>query len=52
MNLRRDFSKIPQAFAFAGALTLTAPPSFAQRVTVLNVSRRTCQRFVELSVPA
>ena len=38
MNLRRDFIKIPLAAAFAGALTLTALPSLAQQVTLLNVS--------------
>lgn len=38
MNLRRDFIKIPLAAAFAGALTLTALPSFVQQVTLLNVS--------------
>jgi sulfate transport system substrate-binding protein len=38
MSLRRDFIKIPLAAAFASALTLTALPSFAQSVTLLNVS--------------
>ena len=38
MNFRRDFIKFPLAAAFAGALALTAWPSFAQSVTLLNVS--------------
>ncbi|RYF39404.1 MAG: sulfate ABC transporter substrate-binding protein, partial [Comamonadaceae bacterium] len=38
MGLRRDFIKIPLAAAVASALTLTALPSFAQSVTLLNVS--------------
>ncbi|WP_298931896.1 alpha-isopropylmalate synthase regulatory domain-containing protein [uncultured Ramlibacter sp.] len=38
MSLRRDFIKIPLAAALASALTLTALPSFAQQVTLLNVS--------------
>ena len=38
MNFRRDFIKFPLAATFAGALALTALPSFAQPVTLLNVS--------------
>ena len=38
MNFRRDFIKFPLAATFAGALALTALPSFAQSVTLLNVS--------------
>ena len=38
MSLRRDFIKIPLAAAVAGALSLTALPSLAQSVTLLNVS--------------
>ena len=38
MSLRRDFIKFPLAATFAGALALTALPSFAQSVTLLNVS--------------
>ncbi|MES2975328.1 MAG: sulfate ABC transporter substrate-binding protein [Pseudomonadota bacterium] len=40
MNSRRDFIKIPLAAAVAGALALSAVPSFAQNapVTLLNVS--------------
>lgn len=38
MSLRRDFIKIPLAAAIAGALSLAALPSFAQQVTLLNVS--------------
>jgi len=38
MSLRRNFIKIPLAAALAGAMTLTALPSFAQSVTLLNVS--------------
>ena len=38
MNFRRDFIKFPLAATFAGALALTPLPSFAQSVTLLNVS--------------
>jgi sulfate/thiosulfate transport system substrate-binding protein len=38
MNHRRDFIKILLAAAFAGNLSLAAPPSFAQQITLLNVS--------------
>ena len=38
MSFRRDFIKFPLAATFAGALALTALPSFAQSVTLLNVS--------------
>ena len=38
MNFRRDFIKFPLAAALAGSLALTALPSFAQSVTLLNVS--------------
>jgi len=38
MNLRRDFLKIPLAATVAAALSLTALPSLAQQVTLLNVS--------------
>ncbi len=38
MSLRRDFIKIPLAAALAGVMTLTAMPSLAQQVTLLNVS--------------
>ena len=38
MNFRRDFIKFPFAAALAGSLALTALPSFAQSVTLLNVS--------------
>ena len=37
MNFRRDFIKFPLAATFAGALALTALPSFSQSVTLLNV---------------
>ncbi len=38
MSLRRDFIKIPLAAALGGVMTLTAMPSLAQQVTLLNVS--------------
>ena len=38
MNFRRNFIKFPFAVALAGSLALTALPSFAQSVTLLNVS--------------
>lgn len=38
MQLRRHFIKFPFATALASALALTALPSFAQSVTLLNVS--------------
>lgn len=38
MNFRRDFIKFPLAAALAGSLALAALPSFAQSVTLLNVS--------------
>ena len=38
MSLRRDFIKIPLAAALAGALALSALPSMAQQVTLLNAS--------------
>ena len=38
MNFRRDFIKFPFAAALVGSLALTALPSFAQSVTLLNVS--------------
>ena len=38
MRLRRDFIKIPLAAALAGALALSAWPSRAQQVTLLNAS--------------
>jgi sulfate/thiosulfate transport system substrate-binding protein len=38
MNHRRDFIKIPLAAFIAGAIALTALPSFAQQLTLLNVS--------------
>ena len=38
MSLRRDFIKIPVAASLAVALALAARPSFAQSVTLLNVS--------------
>ena len=38
MNYRRNFIKFPFAVALAGSLALTALPSFAQFVTLLNVS--------------
>ena len=38
MSLRRDFIKIPRAAALASALALAALPSFAQQITLLNVS--------------
>ena len=38
MNFRRDFIKFPLAAALVGGLALTALPSFAQSVTLLNVS--------------
>ncbi len=38
MNFRRDFIKFPFAAALVGGLALTALPSFAQSVTLLNVS--------------
>jgi sulfate/thiosulfate-binding protein len=38
MSFRRDFIKFPLAAVFAGSLALTALPSFAQSVTLLNVS--------------
>ncbi|MBC7469073.1 MAG: sulfate ABC transporter substrate-binding protein [Ramlibacter sp.] len=38
MSLRRDFIKIPVAASLAVALALAARPSFAQPVTLLNVS--------------
>ena len=38
MNFRRDFIKFPFAAALLGSLALTALPSFAQSVTLLNVS--------------
>jgi hypothetical protein len=40
MNFRRNFIKFPFAVALAGSLALTALPSFAQSVTLLNVSIR------------
>ncbi|MDB5945086.1 MAG: sulfate transporter substrate-binding protein [Ramlibacter sp.] len=48
MSLRRDFIKIPLAAAVAAALSLTALPSLAQQVTLLNVSYDpTRELFVE-----
>ena len=38
MNFRRDFIKFPFAAALVSSLALTALPSFAQSVTLLNVS--------------
>jgi sulfate/thiosulfate transport system substrate-binding protein len=38
MNFRRDFIKFPFAAALAGSLALTALPSLAQSVTLLNAS--------------
>ena len=38
MNFRRNFIKFPFAAVLAGSLALTALPSFAQSVTLLNVS--------------
>jgi sulfate/thiosulfate transport system substrate-binding protein len=38
MNHRRDFIKIPLAAVIAGAFALTALPSLAQQLTLLNVS--------------
>ena len=38
MNFRRNFIKFPFAAALAGSLALTVLPSFAQSVTLLNVS--------------
>ena len=38
MNFRRDFIKFPLAAALAGSLALAAVPSFAQGLTLLNVS--------------
>ena len=38
MNFRRNFIKFPFAVALAGSLALTVLPSFAQSVTLLNVS--------------
>ena len=38
VSLRRDFIKIPLAAALAGTVALTALPSRAQQVTLLNVS--------------
>jgi sulfate/thiosulfate transport system substrate-binding protein len=38
MNHRRDFIKNLLAAAVSGSLSLAAPPSFAQQITLLNVS--------------
>ncbi len=38
MKFRRDFIKFPLAAVLAGSIALTALPSFAQSVTLLNVS--------------
>src|SRR6187431_142370 len=38
MSLRRDFIKIPLAATLAATMALSAMPSFAQQVTLLNVS--------------
>ncbi|MDP3137774.1 MAG: sulfate ABC transporter substrate-binding protein [Burkholderiaceae bacterium] len=38
MSLRRNFIKIPLALALGSAIALSASPSFAQQVTLLNVS--------------
>lgn len=38
MSLRRHFSKIPLAAVLLASLTLSAVPSFAQSLTLLNVS--------------
>ncbi|MDO9089323.1 MAG: sulfate ABC transporter substrate-binding protein [Burkholderiaceae bacterium] len=38
MSLRRNFIKIPLALALGSAIALSALPSFAQQVTLLNVS--------------
>ena len=45
MNFRRDFIKFPFAAALVGSLALTALPSFAQSVTLLNVSYDPTREF-------
>ena len=50
MNFRRNFIKFPFAVALAGSLALTALPSFAQSVTLLNVSNDpTPELYVEFN---
>ena len=50
MNFRRNFIKFPFAVALAGSLALTALPSFAQFVTLLNVSNDpTPELYVEFN---